>query len=439
MITEDEKVFFLIDQINENELFDILEEYEGEEYPPIPKKSLENIKQNAYNKLGIKSVKEKTRWRLWGSLAASLVFILLLTASIGSDAVWAKLQKALQYIPGMNMVIEDKEKSVERYVLAEPVEKQIGGGTIKIEGVIVDKNNAIIDISAQNLPLYYYKEFFFKNAKGQRFNIDSCSIGGGTGQWRGEFVHSGYINDITGLQIVMSEKDNVFISLPLERARKFASYSEMGPTFTVRDISITAITAVENGKTRINLIYPPINGMRIEAFGTNLLSGQSEIILKDNEGKSYKASHDSSYMGTLSEFYFDTGKKKTKGMVLSVPHVSLCVDDQDSVRIRIPRKGAAIINNRVMLGGFPVVFEKIRRLEGNKIQVDVNLGYDQKAAEGIYDFRIDETSYAAQFDRKTGVLRTLEFEIFPDQFWIKLKLKDPLVYKKGPWEIKLDK
>jgi len=140
-------------------------------------------------------------------------------------------------------------------------------------------------------------------------------------------------------------------------------------------------------------------------------------------------------MGPLSEFYFETGQQGIKGLVLSIPRVGVIVDDRKNVRIWIPEKGVSEINKTVELGGFPVVFEKIHRVAKNKVRIDVNMGYEPAARESLQSFKLDG-SYAADYEQKTGALKTLELEINPNQWWVTLKLFDPLIYKQGPWEIK---
>ena len=67
------------------------------------------------------------------------------------------------------------------------------------------------------------------------------------------------------------------------------------------------------------------------------------------------------------------------------------------------------------------------------------MGYKPNAKENLYSFQLDKASYSALYDEKTGCIKTLQFEIDPNQLWVTLKLKDPLVCKKGPWEIKFDR
>jgi len=274
----------LMDQIKDDELFNLLEDIPGEFPNTVPGPRQNSIKNRTFEKLAIDPLPKKNRWKLWQPLVASFLVIILVTAAAGPEAVWAKLQKALQYVPGMNIVLEDNEQEIERYVLSQPIEKKLGNGTIRIEGVILDENNALIQMSAKNLPQYDWKKLYFRNAKGKRYYINGYGAGGGTDVWHGTFHHLGLIEDRTGLQIVLPDEGDTSIGLPLVKAKRYASYEEMGPTVTVNGISITAIAAREKGKTRINLISPPVDGMRVESYGTNPLSGQVEITLKDTAG-----------------------------------------------------------------------------------------------------------------------------------------------------------
>lgn len=454
---DEKELYQLVEGFDETELFELLKKEPDDIEAAPPAQTIDRIKSLTYQKLGLaeESLYTRTRqdnnslkqaqvypvslnrnsWRFWGALAASLIVLFLMFA-VRTDLGWATLQRAFQYVPGMNFVVKDQENVIERYILPEPIEKQIGSGRIKVEGVIIDDKNAVIELDAQGLPYPESKKIYFTNSKGEKFFINVYGVGGGTGIWHGTFTHMGTIKEKNSLRIVLPGKKNTSINLSLVKAQKYTSFSDMGPTADVDGISITAIASEEHGRARINLLTPQRKGFRIESYGLDPLSLRSEVVLRDNKGVLYSAVHDLSYMGPLSEFYFTLNRAELKGATLTIPRVGVILEDSAKLRITIPRKGCAKINKKVILGGFPVSFNRIERLAEDKIRIHVSTGYSDQKERSLHYFSLADTSYGSMGSQKTGAVESFDLEISPYQLWVTLKPKDPLIYIKGPWDLK---
>ncbi len=434
---EEKEIFNLMDGISAEDLVNILTEIPMDDDLEISKKIRQEIKNKTFQKIGIRPVKRKLKRNLALAVAASLLVTLLGISSVDTDDVWAKLQKALQYIPGINIVMENKEKEIERYVLSKPIEQRISDGYVKIKGVIIDENYAIIAIKGSNL-IKYKDNLFFRNAAGERFKIDGYRLGG-SNFWEGEFFYRGWIKDIKDLELVFPDAQKTAIPLPLVKAKSYQSYAEMGPTVIVNGISITAIAIQEKNKIKINLVSPPIAGARIDfyGFGMNALG----ITLKDRNGRNYPVSREpGGFSPPLSEFIFDTETAKTRDFTLSIPYVGIVYnDEQQTLKVDIPEKGTSKINKTVKLAGFPIDFEKIEKIADNIIRIYINVHFDEKAKASLRSFNLDKMSWSAKMDEKNGAYKILEFEVAPNQRSVKLDLKEPLVIKKGPWEIQIKK
>lgn len=439
--SEDRKLFNIIDQLPAEDFVDVLAEVSTGVDMEVPEESRRKIKINTFQKIGLRPVKYKFSRTLGLALAASLLLAMLGVAGVGADAVWAKLQKALQYIPGINIVVEDQEKQMTRYVLKKPIEKKLGSGLLKIKGVIIDENNAIIEMAGNNLDSYFdsfdAKNIFFRNAAGQQFKIDSYGASIAGSLWTGSYVHRGAVKNLKGLEIVLPDAGETVIPLPLVRAKAYQSYAEMGPTATVSGISITAIVNEEKNRTRINLITPPLQGARIDSYALEQGAYRTVMTLKDNNNREYPLIADDGFLSSRSEFYFNTKGTKADSFMLAVPFLEVETDDAATISIWLPGEKTSQLNKTVKLAGFPVDFEKIERLDNNRVRIYVNVHYDEKADRALRYFSLDGQSYSGTMDERTMAIKTFELQVEPSQWWLKLRLVRPLVVKRGPWEFKI--
>lgn len=434
---EEKEVFDLIDQMQAEDFAGILAEVPVDRDMVIDDETKQRIKSRTFKKIGVRPVKSRLKRNLSLALAASLLVALFGTVAVGPGTVWAKLQRALQYIPGMNIVVEDKEKQMERYVLRSPVERKAGKSFMKIEGVVIEENQALVNITASFI---HFKDssVYFRNKEGQQLKLEFRGGSSDGTKWDGTFYYSGRVRDAEDLELVFAGEETIVFPLALEKAKSYSSYAEMGPTANVNGISITAIAAEENNQTKINLVSPPIEGARIDYYG--LGHGSAGITLKDKNGRNYPVFKDSGFTIPLAEFYFDTGTAGTQDFILSIPYVGLVYyDEQETIKIDIPEQGMAKINKTVKLAGFPVDFEKIERLDKDTVRVHVDVHYDKKAKASLRGFNLDKQSWGGEMDEKTGALRTLEFDVASYRRSVALRLKEPLVIKQGPWEMNIKK
>lgn len=188
----------------------------------------------------------------------------------------------------------------------------------------------------------------------------------------------------------------------------------------------------------VTFMSPPIEGARIDFYGLGMEA--FGITLKDRNGRNYPFTRSpGGFSPPLREFYFDTASAGTRDFTLSIPYIGVVYDDQQTVKVDIPEQGTAEINKTVELAGFPVDFEKIERIDKDTVRIYVNLNYDQKAKASLRSFNLGERSWGGEMDEKTGALKLLEFDVNSYRRSVKLRLKEPLVIKQGPWEMNIKK
>jgi len=469
---EDKDIISLMDRVEEQKMVQIMEQNKGDVSNELPDDILNNIKAKTYKKIGVSSMPQpqkksnlsfKSSAKMWKNLVASLLILALLGITIvGYEPALAKVKHFLQYIPGMGIVLED-EGEAPRYVLEKSIVENIGNGMIEIKGVIIDNDRTIVTISGSNLPIY--KDIRFKDIDGLEYKADGYSISSsGAGPslgkpniWEGTYVYEGTITNINGLRVVLLDGEIIDLPIPLVKAETYKSYAEMGPTVTVEDLSVTAITTLMDDKLQVNLISPPQAGRKINAYGGNPnVSNDGEVMtLKNINNEEFKISAPGMYSPPLSEFYFDIDGSAEKEYLLSIPFIETVYEANASLSLDIPKEGLVEINEEVELAGYPISFKSVERTDEGHIRIFVDLNYDEKKDNNLIGFRMDKTKvsfsltemkppkrvtgWGYTINEKTRAMEFLDISLPGDADVRKLKLylHEPVVVKNGPWDLEI--
>lgn len=106
----------------------IKQEIDKIEIPPqLHLRSQMGIKQAKLEQ--VESRQSMKRWTPRKTIVALVVAFILITTAIFNTQVIAAIQKALQYFPGIGMVVEE-EIPQERYVLKEPITTEVEGDSL---------------------------------------------------------------------------------------------------------------------------------------------------------------------------------------------------------------------------------------------------------------------------------------------------------------------
>lgn len=429
----EQEVFNIVDNMHPDDVKEILDELPNNEME-ISSEQMKRIKQKTYAKTGVVPIKQRK------PRALKIVASLLLTFAIGAgainhDVVEAKIARALSYIPGLNYVVEDEH---EIYILKTPIIKEMDGAFIKIKGMTVDHEKATILMEGEGTGRT--EQVFFRDQQGKEYHADNYGLGWSDQHWNGQFTYNGKIEDVTGLVVVMKDKDGMTIPVMLAKADKYSDYEEIGATDIQNGVKLTAIPTKMDEKLQINLVSTAQRDIKVNLQ----LSRADQAILVDNSGREYAVDLQmSDGYASLDEFYYDIGDTNEESFTLKIPFIRACYDTKAKVKLQIPKAGTVDINKTIEMAGAKFIITKIERLDKDNIRVYTESGYKRGAQENLIGVEIDGTKlpqrgYATEMDEATGTIKHYDIGIKPQMKNITLYLNSPEVELKGPWELKLN-
>ena len=252
-------------------------------------------------------------------IAASLVGIVLVSSVVWNPKVWAVIQKALQYVPGIGMVKEDSVP-MDRYVLKKPVTTAVGKGSFVITGMMVDNQMTLITIAGTNISKFSSVKII--NQKGIEYKVPGSMATWSTGEWTASYWYQGSL-DLNGqVKLVVDELPDLEVTLTLVKADSFESYQDMGETAAIHDVSITAIAGQVGEKARISLVSQVPKAFRIIDYGLFGVHENQKLNVKDEAGKVYEVEHIPTIFSPTTEFYFDLSSDPHKQYTVTIPEVN---------------------------------------------------------------------------------------------------------------------
>lgn len=445
----------------------------------------ENVRNKTFEKLGISveclvksttSKKEKFyKTILFRKLAATAAAIVIIIGIFSSDYVTAAIGKLLQYIPGLNITLEQED---ERFILKDTINITKGDNYIKLLSVIVDNKNQSIYVSIRgNNKKCKNVSVKFKN--GKEYDLPIYSVGSGGSDWVGDYSYNPKFYkpkkdtftymDGDELNIILNDKENMLIPVKLEKPDTLHSYDELGPTVNKNGLSITAIPTLNNNELEINLLTPNIAGGRVDEYAlqpdykdneyrhAGLLAGR--ITLKDKEGNILKGrTPNSLYTPPLSEFYFDISGNNNKEFKLAIPYVKVKYEVKKDIKIVLPEVGKKLEyeNNTIDLKGYKLKINSIERPENTRVIINFDTNYNEEATESLLDiypavniqlfgepiYDSWSRSYEINATKTIGPMNKLDIELNKKNLHqFNLYIETITTVKRGPWEfdINLDK
>lgn len=199
-----------------------------------------------------------------GTVVAALALIFLSATLISHNGVWAAIQKALQFVPGIGIVKEEDSPS-ERYILKKPISLSVGEGAIIITGILSDEEMTYITMTGKQTPRF--EKVILVNERGVEYTLSS-SIGTWTStEWTSGFWYKGKVDTTESIKLVVSLEPRIEVPVTLARAETYSSYPEMGETATVKGVSITAIPDRVGNKARVSLVSRHSEDFYISDYG----------------------------------------------------------------------------------------------------------------------------------------------------------------------------
>ena len=94
------------------------------------------------------------------------------------------------------------------------------------------------------------------------------------------------------------------------------------------------------------------------------------------------------------------------------------------------------VDQTVTLGGFPIRFTKVERINAQTIRLDLDIHANLTEGKALHLVDVGVSS-EEKVDIKTEALQWLEVNIQPHQRFIALHLTRPEVYIRGPWKFNI--
>ncbi len=400
---------------------------------PIPEdidKSIELGFKKAHRELRRRKVKKS-----FTTIAASLVILISAMGIIGFDRVEAAIKKALQYIPGYNILVDTEEGKV--LALKDKVRYEKDGIYVIITAVSKLGKDFNISIES-NFEEIDNTEVLLKDEAGNIISSKSWSRAGGGDFWKGDYYFE-VEEQYNSYSLLLGD---IEIPFTLEKTEEVEDFLQLGNNASDKGISIVAIKKPLEDKLMISLLHQS-EGKIIEdyPFEKSLWLGErldieKSMYILDKEGNKIYPDIPSSFGSLMSDFYFDISDQE--GLKLVLPYVKVIYPNikTEKIKIKTPKDGKVQdINKELPFGQFSI--EVIdAKTEGEQIIISFKINsleneiIDSINIRGIDGYGLgtnEETGNMELFINKKDVGRN--FSIY---------FTSPTTILLGDWIIELD-
>lgn len=369
------------------------------------------------------------------SLAASFVILIGSMGLIGFDRVEAAIRRALQYIPGYNVVV-DTEKG-EVLALQEPVLYEEDEVYVEIKAASKLGKELLISIES-NYKNIKNTEVLIKDMDGNIISTTRWDRAGGGEYWQGNY-HFEVTDEGNSYSLILGQME---IPFSLEKTLKVDDFLQLGEHASDKGVTIVAIKKPLEDGLKISLLHQSQDKLVEDyPFEQNLWMArfydiEKSMYIEDREGNKYYPNIPSSFGNLMSDFYFDLADQE--GLKLILPYVKVRYPElkTDKIKIRTPEDGELmILDKELPLGPFSIYLADARA-EGEEIIVKFKINSTQdEIIDSLYIRGIDgygigpseEEGFMDLFISKKDVGRTF-----------KLYFTSPTAILKGNWIIDLD-
>ncbi|WP_256760484.1 hypothetical protein [Cohnella sp. WQ 127256] len=377
--------------------------------------------------------KNKRVRRRVGAIVAALALIFLSTDLMNHNYVWASIQKALQFVPGIG-IVKEEDSSSERYVLKQPISLNVGEGSIMITGILSDEDMTYITMVGKNTQRF--ESITLVSEQGAEYNLRSSTASWSSTEWTSGFWHKGKLN-IGGenIKLIFPLEPTIEVPITLAKAETVSSYQDMGETATANGVSITAIADRVGEQARISFVARHSEDFDISdygIYGVHMHDESQKLYVLNDTGKKVEIEHIRGVSSPASEFYFGLSGKAGGHYTLSLPEIS--VTYKDEVSIKVSTEAKQLWNQTFEIAGFPVTITRIEKLKENGLRVYMDFHYNEEAPASLYNLDIEGFSNVAKLNERTGAIDYIEFEVEPGSKQVNLKLIRPGVIMRGPWQ-----
>jgi len=376
-------------------------------------------------------------WKRAISACAAVLIILFLSVDIvNQNYVWAGIQKALQFVPGIGLVKEENTTS-PRYILKKPMSLNVGEGSIKITGILSDEDMTYMTMVGENISRV--KQVTLVNEQGNEYILQSSTATWSGKDWTSGFWYKGKLDTEGSVRLIVDNESGIEVPIALSIAESYYSYPEMGETAVMNGVSITAIPTQIGEQARISLVAQHAQDFTISdygIYGVYLHDESFKLNVADELGQKLKIEIVRGISSPQSEFYFTLSDKDSKYYTLTLPEIS--VSYQDEVNIKLMSETQEQLDYHFEIAGFPVTITKTEKVSDNILRVYMNVHYNEHDARSLYNLNINRGSMT-KLQEETGVVDYIEFEVEPSTKQVNFTLNRPEVIIRGPWIFEISK
>jgi hypothetical protein len=437
--------------------------------------SLARIRRLTLARIDARTIRSR-RWLV--PAAAAAIVLMGLFAAFGPSKVLAEVQRILRYVPGIGI------RTQEEFSLAagKPITIKNGDGELRILGVMADSRSTVVRLQARNFPDAHgwlspdfgrgplFAQVFLIEESGARHPAGPSSLGSG-GDFREAWIGFGPVSSSSRKVWLAfpgegaSEETRIEISLVPSDA--LTSLEQLGPSATVRGVSLAATADFNPENTDITVLARPDQpeAMVVE-LGPWAATPDRSIRLVDDQGREYEEINlGGGTLGVINYRRFRPLLPGSTRATLIVPVVSVREKGTATVELPVPEDGSVAVDRVVQLGRFELRLTRVERIPGetwvepivdkakaeqvgrgaptegiireepDKLRVYVNPG--PAGPEELKEFALQPSrsmsGYGAVLDGLSERILYLEVPVEPGQREIRLTLKDPVVSVKGPW------
>ncbi|MFC5530801.1 hypothetical protein [Cohnella yongneupensis] len=372
------------------------------------------------------------------AMIAALLGVILLSATLANrTTVWAAIQRALQFVPGIG-VVEKEDPQSAQYVMNQPItiEDEDGEGSIVITGFLSDDQMTLIMMAGDHMA--DFEQVKIVNEQGEAFTVDRSLVSFSSGEWTASYWHDGKLDVRGDVKLILQTKPEIEVSAHLSEAKAHAGYADLGATVRVNGVSITAITDRVGEKARVSLVSPPMEKGSIMDYGISgvYLHGEADKLnVVDGSGKKLAIETIRAMMSPQREFYFPLSADASLGYTLTIPEISVTYNDETTVKM--PAETREQLEQTFEIAGFPVTITGTDRIADDSLRVYLDLHYDEAAASSLYNFDIEAVSSMAKMKEQTGAIEYIEVPVEPGAKTVSLKFIRPTAVVRGPWTLDL--
>lgn len=427
--------------------------------------SLERIKKSTYSKAGIVRRKPFVNRGL-SAIAAAVLIIAVSVFSIGFDNVVNAMGRLFGFIPGYG--ITEDNQSIQYVIDGHDISSENSQAILTINSVIATKNNLSLncyvklknfhekkDLANIEKDINTDKNSLVISVNGKEYLPSGSSIGGGG---RTEGVWADYQIEQDNLSTKNTytfnyKKYNLAVQFRLKVPQGYDTLDEIGPTVTKNNISITAVSRLQDNKLLVELYPVNKSGLTISSFTSQYGVGyEKKDLILETDKTSHAYTLPEGFMGVNNKFYFNVLPQE-KDLTLKIPY--LIVKSQEKMKkvaLKIPEAGERLtINKRVKFKNSTMIINEVEKIENGNQNGALRIHFTfENPDKNMLMFNAEfrevnifgmEKGGGYSTNLKEGIPQSIDYSLdeLKEGDVLRLGIKDPEYILVGEYNLKLNK